>query len=326
VDYASAGFFCLYEFYGERKFMFEYTLDNKHYHTLNFEYKTRFGENLRKAVVDGGFTCPNIDGKCGHGGCIFCDNGSGYFVHDNYSIEEQIKIETQRIHQKYPQSKIIAYFQKNTNTYDTPENLLKKYNQAINMPYIHGISIGTRADCIDTEIVEVLKEISQKTYLTVELGMQSANDRTNEICNRGYDHKTFIKGFEMLKNAGIRTCIHIINGLPYENSVDMINTAKEVARLHPEGVKIQLLHVIKGTELEKMYNNGESDILSMQEYIEITVNQLRYIPKDIVIERITGDGDRNKLIAPKWSLNKKAVIAGIDKYMAENSIWQGDLN
>lgn len=303
--------------------MFKYTLDNKRYHTLNYEYKTKFGKKLYKATLDGGFSCPNIDGKCGKGGCIFCDNGSGYFVRSDIDISKQIELETQRIHKKYPNSGIIAYFQKNTSTYDTVENLRKKYYEALSMPFVEGLAIGTRADCLSDEIVELLSEISKKTYLTIELGMQTSNDKTNRFCNRGYDHKTFVEGFNKLKNAGIRTCIHIINGLPFENFETMIETAKEVAKLHPDGMKIQSLHIIDGTKLADFYSKNKFHILTMEEYVEITCQQLKILPADIVIERITGDADKTKLIAPRWSADKKAVLGSIDKFMAANNWYQG---
>lgn len=303
--------------------MFEYTLDNKRYHTLNYEYKTKFGKKLYKATLDGGFSCPNIDGKCGKGGCIFCDNGSGYFVKSNVDISEQIRLETERIHKKFPNSEVIAYFQKNTSTYDTVENLRKKYYEALSMPFVEGLAIGTRADCLSDEIVELLAEISKKTYLTIELGMQTLNDETNRFCNRGYDHKTFVEGFNRLKKTGIRTCIHIINGLPFENFETMLETAKEAAKLHPDGMKIQSLHIISGTKLADFYNKNKFHILTMEEYVEITCRQLKILPADIVIERITGDADKTKLIAPKWSADKKAVLGSIDKFMSANDWYQG---
>lgn len=303
--------------------MFEYTLDNKRYHTLNYEYKTKFGKKLYKATLDGGFSCPNIDGKCGKGGCVFCDNGSGYFVNSNVDISEQIRLETERIHKKFPNSEIIAYFQKNTSTYDTVENLRKKYYEALSMPFVEGLAIGTRADCLSDEIVELLAEISKKTYLTIELGMQTSNDETNRFCNRGYDHKTFVEGFNRLKKTGIRTCIHIINGLPFENFETMLETAKEAAKLHPDGMKIQSLHIISGTKLANFYSENKFHILTMEEYIEITCKQLRILPADIVIERITGDADKTKLIAPKWSADKKAVLGSIDEFMSANDWYQG---
>lgn len=303
--------------------MFKYTLDNKRYHTLNYEYKMKLGKKLYKASIDGGFLCPNIDGKCGVGGCIFCSNGSGYFVNSNESISKQIEIETKRIHNNFPDAGIIAYFQKNTSTYDTVENLRKKYYEAISMPFVEGISIGTRADCISDEIAKLLVEISKKTYLTVELGMQTSNDSTIKFCNRGYDHNTFIKGFYKLKDLGIRTCIHIINGLPFEKRKDMLDTAREVSKLHPNGIKIQSLHIIAGTTLAEYYEKNSFSLLSMEEYVDITCRQLKILPEDIVIERITGDADKSTLVAPEWSKNKKSVLGSIDKYMSINDWYQG---
>lgn len=304
--------------------MFEYTSDNKHYHTLNYENKIKYGEKIWKASVDGGFTCPNIDGKCGYGGCIFCDNGSGYFTRNNISISEQILLETKRIHKKNPDAKIIAYFQKNTNTYDTIENLRKKYYEALNMPYIIGLSIGTRADCIDSNIMELLKELNNKTNLTIELGLQSSNDETADFINRGYNFEKFKETYYKLRQNNIRTCIHIINGIPYETIDNMIQTAYDTGKLKPQGIKIQMLHIIKGTLLEKLYEKNKFNMLSLNDYAEITSEQLEYLPPETVVERITGDGDKDKLIAPFWSMDKKNVMNTIDKYMAKNNIWQGD--
>lgn len=302
---------------------FKYSDDNKRYHTLNYYNKHKFGEKIYKAVIDGGFTCPNKDGKAGHGGCIFCDNGSGYFTNGSLNIKEQVKSELNRIHKNKPNAKAIAYFQSNTNTYAPVENLKRIYEEALSIDGIVGISIGTRADCLEPDILKYLSELNKQTYLTIELGTQSIHDTTLKFINRGYNHDTFKKGFVSLKSIGIRTCIHIINGLPYENEDMMIETAREVGILEPDAMKIQMLHVIGNTKLAELYEQGLFKLLSMDEYINITVKQLDFLFPETVIERITGDGDKAKLIAPKWSANKIAVLGGIDKKQSELNTYQG---
>lgn len=301
---------------------FKYSFDNKRYHTLAYHNKVTFGEKIFKAVIDAGFTCPNKDGKCGTGGCIFCDGGSGYFT-DNGTISEQIQKELERIHKKNPNAKAIAYFQANTNTYAPIKKLREIYDPIPDFEGIAGISIGTRADCLSEEILDFLQELSKKTYLTVELGMQSVHEKTIEFINRGYSHQEFLKGYEALKKRKIRVCLHIINGLPGESPDDMIETVRQTGKLNPDAVKIQLLHVIRGTKLEELYNERKFETMTMESYIETVVSQLEYLPPETVVERITGDGDKKKLVAPMWSTNKIAVLGGIDKRQAEKNSFQG---
>lgn len=302
---------------------FKYSLDNKRYHTLNFYFKRVYGQKQYKAVIDCGMTCPNIDGTKGFGGCIFCDGGSGYFTKKNISVTQQLTLEAERICRKNGNVPIIAYFQANTNTYASVEYLRKIYYEALKFPDISGISIGTRADCLPDDIIELLCEINTCTNLTVELGMQSVHENTIKKINRGYSHTEFIEGYEKLKRNGIRVCVHIINGLPDESAEMMIETARQTANLHPDGVKLQMLHIIKGTELGYIYESAPFPLLSRDEYIDIIVRQLELLPAETVIERITGDGDKSKLIAPLWSMDKIAVLGGIDKAMAEKNTWQG---
>ncbi|MCR4638091.1 TIGR01212 family radical SAM protein [Ruminococcus sp.] len=305
---------------------FKYSNDNKRYNTLNFYNKHNFGKKIYKAVIDLGLTCPNIDGSKGTGGCIFCDSGSGYFTHKEADIESQLKTEKERICSKSGgDAEFIAYFQANTNTYAPVQFLRKAYYAALDFPNVFGISIGTRADCLSEEIIKLLSELNHKTHLTVELGMQSCHEKTISLINRCCTHEEFKIGYYKLKNAGIRTCLHIINGLPHESKEDMLETARELAILRPEAVKLQMLHVIKGTRLADMYSSGEFKLLERDEYIDIIVHQLELLPPEIVIERITGDGDKRKLIAPMWSADKISVLGGIDKKLAELDTWQGKL-
>ncbi|HNZ98127.1 TIGR01212 family radical SAM protein [Ruminococcus sp.] len=305
---------------------FPFSCDNKRYHTLNYYNRTKFGGKIYKAVIDCGFTCPNIDGTKGTGGCIFCDGGSGYFTHSAADITGQLELEHKRITHKYGEgARFIAYFQANTNTYAPVDTLSEHFETALSFPNVCGISIGTRGDCLSDDVFELLKEINRHTVLTVELGMQSCHNSTIKHINRCCTHEEFLEGFYKLKSAGIRTCLHIINGLPFENEEMMLETAKELARLSPEAVKIQMLHVIVGTELEKWYNEGRFSLIGRDEYINIVVKQLELLPPSTVIERITGDGDKRKLIAPDWTRDKIAVLGGIDKRLAELDTWQGRL-
>lgn len=299
---------------------FEFSDDNKRYHTLNYYNRHNLGGKIYKAVIDAGFTCPNIDGRKGRGGCIFCDGGSGYFTTGCISITEQLKREKKRITAKNPEAKITAYFQANTNTYASADVLRKIYGEAVDFG-VNGIAIATRADCINAEVIEVIKELT--VPVTVELGLQSIHDNTAEIINRGHTFEEFLTGYNMLKNAGIRVCVHIINGLPSETAEMMLKTAETLGKLRPDGVKIHLLHVIRGTKLHQMYEKGEYIPMTKEEYIDVTVRQLELLPPETVIERITGDGDKSKLIAPLWSADKISVLGGIDKAQAERDSFQG---
>lgn len=304
--------------------MFKYSLDNKHYHTLNYHLKTLFCDRVFKAVIDGGFSCPNIDGTVSTGGCSYCKAGSGEFTSCG-SITEQIEKERERISRKWGDKKIIAYFQAHTNTYAPLEVLREKYEEALRSPSVCGISIATRPDSIEEEVLDYLEELGKRTYLTVELGLQTVSDETAKKINRGYDFTVFEDCFKKLKARGIRVVVHIINGLIDETRDDMIKTAQVLGRMQPDGVKIHLLHVLRGTRCEEEYKKGRLKSLSKEEYIDITVNQIRYFKEDCVIERVTGDGKRDSLVAPLWSLDKISVLGSIDKRFADLQVYQGDL-
>lgn len=291
----------------------------KRYHTLHYYNMKKYGFKVYKAVIDAGFFCPNADS----GGCIFCDGGSGYFTNSGLSIENQIKSELERIHRKNPDSKAIAYFQANTNTYAPVSRLKEVFEIPLKFNDICGISIGTRADCLPDDVIDYLKYLNSCTNLTVELGLQSVHDKTIEYINRGYNHDEFIRGYLKLKKNNIRVCLHIINGLPCETPGMMLETARQAGLMMPDAVKIQMLHVISGTRLADIYLKNNFNMLSMSEYINLTVRQLELLPPETVIERITGDGDKSKLIAPIWSKNKIAVLGGIDKLQRELDSFQG---
>lgn len=303
---------------------FPYSFDNKRYHTLAY-HNRQLNCKTQKAIIDAGLSCPNIDGTCGKGGCIFCDGGSGYFAVDKrLTVTEQIEIETARIRRKDLTAGIIAYFQVHTNTYGPIDKLKALYTEALQCD-IQGISIATRPDCLGDEVIELLKFVNRQKPLTVELGLQTSNDVTAEIINRGYPFHIFREGYQKLKEAGIRVCVHIINGLPGETKDDMLQTAKALSVLQPDAMKIHLLHVIRGTKLETLLSSGIYEPMCFEDYIDITVRQLEVLPPKTVIERITGDGDKTKLIAPLWSRDKIRVLGTIDKEMANRNTWQGRL-
>lgn len=303
---------------------FVYSFDNKRYHTLNYFNLKKYGYKVYKAVLDCGFTCPNIDGTKGFGGCIFCDSGSGYFTDGSLNIDQQLDKEIARIFKKYGEgSHICAYFQANTNTYAPVEKLRELYHTVLKNENVCGISIGTRADCLSDDILKLLSELNSKTNLTVELGLQSVHETTIKSINRCCTHAEFLNGYNMLKSLGIRVCIHIINGLPGETNEMMLETALQASEMQPDAIKIQMLHIIKGTKLAEIYSESPFTMLSKSEYIDIVVKQMEFFSPETVIERITGDGDKSKLIAPKWSTDKISVLGGIDKRQVELNSWQG---
>lgn len=299
---------------------FEFTNDGSRYHTLKYHNFVTYGRTVCKAAIDAGFTCPNIDGSCGRGGCIYCSGGSGYFTRPALSVSEQIRRETARIRASNPDAGIIAYFQAHSNTYSSLERLKQVYSEALSCD-ICGISTATRADCIDREKAEYLASLP--VPVTVELGLQTAHDSTAQLINRGHSFADFLRGYNVVKQAGLRVCVHIINGLPTETPEMMLQTAEILGKLRPDGVKIHLMHVISGTKLAEMYLAGNYLPLEMQDYIDIVVKQLELLPPETVIERLTGDGNRDTLLAPQWSLNKRAVLGGIMKRQKQLDSVQG---
>ncbi|MBP5604048.1 MAG: TIGR01212 family radical SAM protein [Ruminiclostridium sp.] len=301
---------------------FVFSDDNKRYHTLYYHNKHTFHRRVCKAVIDAGFTCPNIDGAKGSGGCHFCASGSGYFTSGpTVPISVQIEREKKRIYAKYPQAHIIAYFQAHTNTYADADTLLNKYKEAVNSG-ISGISIATRTDCVTEDIAALISSLGIPA--TVELGLQSAHDTTLKAMNCCHCYEDFLNAMDILRRYGIRTCVHIIDGLPGETHEMMLETAALLGKQRPDAVKIQLLHVIRDTFLYEMYEQGSYIPMTKEEYIRTVTEQLRFIPPETVIERVTGDGDKRTLAAPMWSTDKISVLGGIDKRMAELDIYQGD--
>lgn len=300
---------------------FEFSSDNKRYHTLAFYFK-RQGLRRFKASVNLGLDCPNRDGTKGTGGCIFCLGNSSYFSRSSdLSVTEQLKLESERIWKKNPGVELTAYLQSGSNTYTSCEKLESALEEAMSFKGVTALSIATRPDCIPPEMEELLFRYCQKIDLTVELGLQTAKDDTGELINRCYPYSVFESCFNRLKARKIPVCVHIINGLPSESREDMLNTARLVGELRPKGVKIHLLHVLRGTTLEKL----DYTPMKFEDYVETVVGQLELLPAEIVIERLTGDGDKQTLLAPLWSRDKRRVLGTIDKIMAEKDTWQGRL-
>lgn len=305
---------------------FEFSDDNKRYHTYNYYLKHRFGQKVFKVPLNVDLGCPNRDGTKGVGGCIFCSaKMSGDFAGNPWDdIETQFNQIRAKMHNKWQEGLYIPYFQAGSNTYSDVETLKRMYETALSFENVVGLSIATRADCITEEIADLLQDISKRTYLTVELGLQSVHDETARLCNRCHSYEDFLKGFEMLKSRGINVCVHIINGLPFESREMMIETAETVGRLGIHSIKIHLLHILKGTRLGEMYENGEFEALEMEDYVDIVCEQLERLPEDVIIQRVTGDGAKDDLIAPLWSLKKFCVMNEIDKKMARENLCQGD--
>ena len=303
---------------------FKYTLDNKRYHTWNYYLTQKFGEKVFKVAINGGFTCPNIDGSRGFGGCTYCLSGSGDFAgnpeHDVLTQFEEVK---ERMHKKWPKAKYIPYFQANTNTYAPVSVLKDKFEPVLAQHGVVGLSIATRADCLSEEVLLYLEDLSKRTYLMVELGLQTIFDKTGERINRCHSFSEFLKGYNELKKRGINTCIHLILGLPGETAEMMTESAKTVAKLEPTCVKLHLLHILKGTKIAKEYENGEFSTLTLEEYVNTVVDCLEYFSEETVIQRLTGDGGRDTLVAPLWSLKKFVVLNEIDKLMVKRNTYQG---
>ncbi len=298
---------------------FPFSDDNKRYHTLSYENRRIYGGRVYKAVIDAGLTCPNIDGSRGQGGCVFCGGGSGYFTSQG-TVAEQLEREKARIWEKHPDARVIAYFQAHSNTYADPEKLRQMYLEAVSRG-ICGIAAATRADCISPEIAELLAELP--VPVTVELGLQTVHDQTAAAMNRCHGFSEFLEAYRLLKSKGLRVCVHLIDGLPGETDGMMLETAETLGRLRPDGVKIHLLHVIRGTRLAEWYQRGEYQPLTKERYVEIVVRQLELLPPETVIERLTGDGDKSKLLAPLWSRDKISVLGAIDKLQREWDSVQG---
>ena len=299
---------------------FKYTLDNKRYHTFNYFLKNKFGKKVFKVALDAGFTCPNKK----TGGCIYCSDGSkSNIVNNKKSIQEQFEEVKNIMLNKWPDSLYIPYFQANTNTYDSLDKLKELYEPILNNENVVGLAIATRPDCITDEILDYLNELNKKTFLMIELGLQSSYDKTLEYINRGHTVKEFDDMVKKLKERNIFVVVHIINGLPHETKDMMIETVKHLNKLNIDAIKIHMLHVDKNTKLADIYEKEKFHLLTKEEYIDIVTEQLTYLKPEIVIERITGDPILEDLIEPKWLLKKFVLLNDIDKEMIKKNYYQG---
>ena len=305
--------------------MFKYTLDNKRYHTLNYFYQNKFNSKVFKISLNGGFTCPNIDGKVGYGGCIYCSKlGSGEYAGEkNDDLVTQFNKVKEIIHKKWPKGKYIGYFQANTNTYADINTLKEKYETILNLDNVVGLNIATRADSITDECYDYLETLSKKTYLTIELGLQTIHPKTSLLINRCHSLECFNKCVLELRKRNINVVVHIINGLPYETKEMMLETVKYLNKLDIQGIKIHMLCILKNTKLEKLYKEKPFHILTKEEYIDIVCDQLELLRDDIVINRITADPKIDDLIEPKWLIKKFTVLNDIDKELVKRDSYQG---
>ena len=290
------------------------------YLSFNKYLKDKFGQKVYKISLDGGFTCPNRDGKTGTRGCIFCSKGgSGDFAESReMSITEQIESGKKKVENKIKSGKYIAYFQAFTNTYAPVEILRQKYEEAINHPDIVALSIATRPDCLGDDVLRLLDEMNKIKPVFVELGLQTIHQKSAKYIRRGYDLSVYDKAVRDLKKIGVNVVVHVILGLPNESENDMLETVKYVCESGANGIKLQLLHVIDGTDLAKDYEKGLFKTLEFDEYVNLIVKCVKIIPKDIVIHRLTGDGAKKDLIAPLWSADKKRVLNAINKALIES--------
>lgn len=304
---------------------FQYSDTNKRYYTLNYFYKQKFHSKVFKVSLNAGFTCPNIDGLVGTGGCIYCSSlGSGDFAgNEKEDLIKQFYTIKNKMEQKWPSGKYIGYFQAHTNTYAPVAILRQKYESVLNLENVIGLSIATRPDAITEECMDYLEELSKKTYLTIELGLQTIHEKTSQFINRCHTLECFETCVENLRKRNINVVVHIMNGLPNETKEMMLATTNYLNHLDIQGIKIHMLHVLKHTKLGFLYQKNPFPILTKEQYVEIVCDQLERLRSDIVIHRITGDPNPSELIAPNWLCKKFCVLNEIDKELARRNTHQG---
>lgn len=302
---------------------FIYSNTNKRYHTLDYEYKKIFGTKVFKVGLDAGFTCPNIDGTKGLNGCIYCSKKDNTKNSSPKDLVSEFYKELEPLEKKWPNSLYIGYFQTRSNTYAPVKVLKEKYETILKLDKVVGLDIATRPDCIDDECLEYLSSLNKKTYLTIELGLQTIHEKTAKLINRCHSLECFTTCVNNLRKNNINVVVHIINGLPYETKEDMLETVKFLNTLDIQGIKIHMLYIAKDTYLAKMYKEQNFPIMSKEEYIELVCDQLEYLRPEIVICRLTGDPIKEELIAPSWVLKKIDVLNGIDKCLAQRKSYQG---
>lgn len=306
---------------------FKYSLDNKRYHTFNYYLRNKYNCKVAKVTIDAHLTCPNIDGKKGTGGCTYCSSsGSGDSnQYSNKSIIEQYQKNKIIMDKKWENKLYIPYFQSHSNTYTSVDNMKKILAPFINNEEVAEISIATRCDCLSKEMINYLNEISRIKPIWIELGLQTSNDKTEKYLNRCYSFIDFKNTLLELNKTNIKTCVHIINGLPFENESIMLQTIKDINHLPFHAIKIHMLHILKGTQMEKIYQDTKFHLLTRDEYITIVVKQLELLKEDVVIARLTSDPLENDLLEPKWLINKTTILNDIDKLMVKKDTYQGKL-
>ena len=306
---------------------FPYAEGGKRYHTYDYWLKATFGGKCAKIPLDGGFSCPNLDGRCGAGGCIYCSGrGSGDFAESpTLPLREQYDRQREFLSKKWPVDRCIPYFQARTNPYAPTERLRETFGEVLGFPHVVGMNIATRADCLPPDTVALLGELSERTVLTVELGLQTAHDTTAALINRGHTYADFLDGYTRLRRGAPRAliCVHLIFGLPGEDEAAMLETVRMVAGLHPDQVKIHLLHVLRDTALADLYEAGRYIPMEREVYVDTVVRALELLPPEVVVARVTGDGAAEDLLAPLWSRRKREVLNAIDKRLAELDTCQG---
>ena len=305
--------------------MFKYSLDNKRYHTLNYYYKNKFGIKVFKVSLNGGFSCPNLDGTVGFGGCIYCSkSGSGEFGgNKEKSLTEQFYEMKDIVNKKHIPCKYIGYFQARTNTYADLDTLKRKYEEVLAIPDVIGLNIATRCDAISDECLEYLTELNKRTLLTIELGLQTIHEKTSKLINRCHTLEQFDLMVHKLRERQINVVVHIINGLPYETEDMMLDTVRHINTLDIQGIKIHMLHIIKDTGMANLYLKENFHVLTKEEYIDIVIKQLEILEPKIIVNRITSDPDKETLLEPVWLTQKCQLLNDIDKEMKKRNTYQG---
>ena len=297
----------------------------KYFYSLDYFYRRKFGSKVARVTLDGGFTCPNRDGTVSFGGCVFCGvAGAGDFCAEKtLSITQQVKVQKERLQTKWKDLKIIPYFQSFTNTYAPVGILRKKYEEALDSEDCVGLSIATRADCLCSEVLDLLEELNKRTFLQIELGLQTVNDKTAQVINRGYSLDVFTQSVLELQKRGIEIVAHLIAGLPDENLRDYLNAVRYISEMKINGVKIQVLYLLKDAPLMKWYERGEIKFLERFEYIDIVARMLAHLSPEVVVHRLTGDPPWKSLVEPKWTTDKKQILNQINQYLREKNLYQG---
>lgn len=300
---------------------------DKNFHTWNYEMREQFDSKVFKVMLDAGFTCPNRDGSIAIGGCTFCSSrGSGDFAgRRRDDLVTQFNTIRDRQHQKWPDAKYIGYFQAYTNTYAPVETLREYFEVILEQPGVVGLSIATRPDCLPDDVIDYLAELNERTYLWVEMGLQTVHESTSNLINRAHDTACYLDAVRRLRERNIRICAHIIYGLPQETHEMMLETGRAVSKMDVQGIKIHLLHLMRKTPMVKQYEAGLLQFLEMDEYIKLIVDTLEILPPEMIVHRLTGDAPRDLLIGPMWSLKKWEVLNGIDRELRQRHTWQGKL-